>query len=83
MWRVRIGRAAVGERDDPAFVPAPKGHGVEVVEAVSSASPDDDQLGVDENAEVLHDREAAQFGGCVGQLAGRPATPACAQLTAE
>ena len=35
-------------------------YGVEVVEAVPAVTPDDDDAGVGEDAQVLHDGEAAE-----------------------
>src|SRR3954462_8808703 len=50
--------SALGELVDPSVVDEPDGHGVEVVELFPSDLPRDDETGVLEDAEVLHDAEA-------------------------
>jgi hypothetical protein len=50
------------EVGDPAFVHLSYGDGVEVVEALAPLSAGDDEVGLFEHGEVLHDGEAGEFG---------------------
>src|SRR5215212_7196695 len=56
---------------DPAVVDLLDGQRVEVVPAEAALAPDDDQAGLLQDAEVLHDRAAVELGEVAAEVARR------------